>query len=313
MKVIIYDDALDVPKHQAFKLDMLVIYACEGRHIIQFESDEGQEKYLERYAQTYRDAYRDAIAMGLREDGTRPENAVELHIKKTSRSHWGYPVATVSLDDAYRVLAEPLAILVENYENDWNFLLGIVGTKLRAMLEKAEQAGWIRRVHGGGSELKKQLLERLKSPAEQWRTFALFDSDRMHPDELDPSWDKRDQQKCEGLEMEKVAREHYPQKYWMLKRRFIESYMPKKELKEHGASKIASADTVDAFFRMTPAQQWYFNMKGGFEGDDKDKSDNKGRARDLYKSPPVSETDYQHLKRGFGKSLAEHYVLMRLL
>lgn len=304
MKVIIYDEALDVPLHHVYKLQTLVGYAFEGRHIIDFESDAGREKCLEWYPLDLRDVCRDAIENQLRKDANRSANAVEIHVKSASGSQWGDPIATVSLDDAYRVLGEPLGILVENYENDWNFLLGVIGTSHKRTLEDALREGWVKRVHGGGSELKKQLLERKGSPAERWRTFALFDSDRRHPDELDPAWRTKDQESCEGFDAEQIARQHFPKKYWMLQRRFIESYMPKKEFDDHHASRTANSDTVQAFFRMTKPQKWYFNMKGGFEADDKPQ--NRHRSRDLYQG--VSMEDLEALKRGFGKSLAEHYV-----
>lgn len=304
MKVLIYDEALDVPAQNVYKLQMLVGYACEGRHIIDFESDDGREKCLAWYSQDLRDVYRDAIVNQLRKDGDRAADAVEIHIKSTSRSHWGDPIATVSLDDAYRVLGEPLGILVENYENDWNFLLGMMGKSHKITLDGALRERWISRIHGGGSDLKKQLRKRKDVPVERWRTFALFDSDRRHPDELDRTWQKKDQENCEGFDTEQVAREHFPKKYWMLKRRFIESYMPKSELPKAHDSRT-HPDAVEAFFRMTNNQRWYYNMKRGFDDDEKSQQ-NKHRSRDLYQR--VSVEDREALERGFGRSVADHYV-----
>ncbi|MGN7614431.1 hypothetical protein ACQZV8_20365, partial [Magnetococcales bacterium HHB-1] len=94
----------------------------------------------------------------------------------------------LSLDDALDVLDEPLGIIVENAENDWKFLLGCMPERVRKKILEMDKNRWLKPLHGGGSDIKKQIISRSKKEQERFRTFAFFDSDRRHPDELDLSW-----------------------------------------------------------------------------------------------------------------------------
>jgi hypothetical protein len=225
-----------------------------------------------------------------------------VRIEVDSAPRWDDPEAVLPLDSALAVLREPLGILIENADNDWSFLLGLMRPSERGRLSNAVTKSWAEPLHGGGGTLPRRLTARCAIPQKALRTFALFDSDRRHPDELDVNWKPQNQENCQGYLTEQAVRSALPDRYWMLERRFIESYMPRAEL-PLGASPVTHPDAVDAFFRMTPDERWYFNMKHGFRGDEP--QENKHRRRALYAA--VSPDDQKALHTGFGRQLADHY------
>lgn len=205
-----------------------------------------------------------------------------------------------------------LGILVENADNDWSFLLGVLRVVLRApelsRMDRAVKERWAVPLHGGGDTLGARLNARLEDVATRLRTFVMFDSDRLHPEEFAPSWTpERPGQRpvaCEAFHWELRAQAALPDRYWRLQRRFIESYMPKDEL-AHGAARGTHADAVEAFLRMNRDQRWHFNMKKGFQGDSR--RDDWERCRDLYDSLNERPEDRRALEKGFGGTLADLY------
>ncbi len=146
---------------------------------------------------------------------------------------------------------------------------------------------------------------RLSVPEKGLRTFVMFDSDRLHPDEFEDTWTpERPGHRpaaCQAFEWEQITRARLTSRYWMLRRRFIESYMPKTEL-PLAAEADTHPDAIDVFHRMSQDQRWYFNMKKGFGGDAR--RHDVDRRRDLF---PQDLIDCEPLQRGFGEKLADHY------
>lgn len=306
MKIILSGDVLDDPKVAVWDLHELLVFACHGRHVLSFDPPTAMARCLETFSPQSRAGYERAIGLTARTAATLPANVATVRVEVTASPRWEDPVAVLPLEDALAMLREPLGILLENAKNDWSFLLGVMGQQERKLMMHAVRAGWAAPLHGGGSDLPVQLRARLQSPQKRLRTFVVFDSDRRHPDELDPAWKPKRPEQCQGYETETVTRANLPSRYWMLQRRFIESYMPEAELRKE-ASKIASSEAVEAFHRMSRMERWYFNMKEGFQKDDN--PGNKHRCRDLYKN--VDAADRTALHKGFGKELANHYALER--
>lgn len=304
MRVIISGRVIDAASSTAdvWKLHRLLTLACEGRHAVLVDSTERLHAWLDTIDSPTKSTYVSALELCARQAATFPDDAATIHILPTVNSTWEDPLAKLTLDDALSVLSEPLGILLENAENDWHFLCRIMRPSERERLQRAVQKCWAEPVHGGGSTLIKQLASRTKISAKGLRTFVVFDSDRLHPDECAAAWTPNRSVKCQAFEWEKVVRQQLPQRYWMLRRRFIESYMPQAEL-----SRAASQNTnthpnaVEAFARLTKAGRWYFNMKKGFVGDEQ----HKERCRDLYNH--INESDREALNNGFGSNLANHY------
>lgn len=315
MRVILAERVLDgivselsheepVLESNVWKLHKLFGYVCERRHVLAFDPPSALSRCLELFDSRTRAAYARAMDLSARATATRPANAATIRIEADSVPRWDDPVAVLPLDNALAVLREPLGILLENADNDWFFLLGLMRPSERGRLSDAVTQGWAEPLHGGGGTLPRRLTTRCAVLQKGLRTFALFDSDRRHPDELDVNWKPQNQENCQGYLAEEAARAALPGRYWMLKRRFIESYMPRAELLQ-GASPATHPDAVDAFFRMTRDERWYFNMKHGFHGDEP--RENKHRRGALYAT--VSPDDQKALHAGFGRQLADHYSL----
>jgi hypothetical protein len=247
-------------------------------------------------------AYRTAVDLSGRSSASLPYDCATVLIKDVPAPIWRDPDASLSIDDALSVLEEPLGILLENSENDLFFLLGIMRPSERAHVTRAINKRWVIPVHGGGSNIVAQLNKRLSQEFVALRTFVLFDSDRRHPDELDSSWVPQDQENCQGYIVEAIARPKLPMRFWMLARRFIESYMPKSVLNQ-AASRAIPPASVDAYFRLTEHGRWFFNMKRGFRGDAG--PENRHRCRDLYDR--VAPEDKLQLETGFGGGLADFF------
>lgn len=289
------------------KLHDLVGYAKQrNRHFLHFESDECLDLVVSTYAKPIQHLYRNLLEQSVRSAITFPSGRVTVKVDLVENSNWQMQIPIITLDDSLRLLAEKLAILLENAANDWHFLLGVMSPMDRKLLLEYVSAGWVEPMHGGGDTLGQLLSNRVSVPWTRLRTFVIFDSDRLHPDEFHEEWTTarpgRKPSSCHAYEWEKTAKQHIPDRYWMLKRRYIESYLPKEELRL-GKENKASNEAVDIFFGMSQTQRWYFNMKDGF---DKDAArDDSERNKELYVD--INPDQRARLKQGFGRTLARHF------
>ena len=230
-----------------------------------------------------------------------------IKICPINASDWGTRIPSLTIDDAIRILEEKVTVLVENACADWNFIRGIMKPPEKRFFKNFVDEGWVEPLHGGGDTLTDRLHERSQSPVKSLRTFVLFDSDRLHPNEFSENWTperpRRQPASCKAYHWELSAKNSMANRYWMLKRRTIESYMPKKQLIEASENKTP-ATAVDAFYRMESNQRWFYNMKEGFVKDRQ--RDDSERCRDLYAN--LSPDDLKSLEVGFGKTLARKYA-----
>lgn len=308
MKVIVTENTVQsvINTENAWMLHQLFAYACHGRHLLLFDPPEAINSWLGTIDSGSQAAYKNAIALSARDAVFSANNAATVIVDSTASPSWKDPIAQVPIQDALDLLSEPLGVLVENSENDWHFLCGIMNQSERDRMMRFVSKGWAVPLHGGGSNLVDQLKRRLNDNKKMLRTFVLFDSDRLHPDELEANWTPvrpgHRPASCQAFKWESMLKQIMPYRYWMLRRRFIESYMPHTELAA-GCSENIDQGAVTAFVRMSQDQQWYFNMKTGFEGDSK-RHDNY-RSGGLYSQ--VTQNDRLVLQKGFGGQLANHY------
>lgn len=308
MKVIVSGEVISAISRTAdvVKLHELLLWASKGRHAVFSDPPTSLIAWLDTIDDASRIAYTNAIKLCARQAATFPADAATIHIVPSGAAVWSDPIATLTLDDALGVMNESLGVLVENSTNDWHFLCKIMRPSERKRIQNAVEKGWVSALHGGGSTLLEQVKSRMQAPAKALRTFVLFDSDRLHPDELAPGWtpDRPGGQAaaCQAFGWEREFQQNLAQRYWMLKRRFIESYMPLSEI-DTAASDNVHADAVEAFTRIPQVGRWFFNMKKGFAGDEK--RHDKERCRDLFTQ--VTDPDRLALKNGFGPKFADHY------
>ncbi|MBC8641971.1 hypothetical protein IAG25_34660 [Caballeronia sp. EK] len=293
---------ISTTKH-ARKLHTLLGFACEGRHAVIIPPLVGAEQWLDKVDEQTRVEYAHALGIAARQAAQRPADFASIHIIDVDvAEQWSSPQALLHLDNALDVLNQPLGIMVENGKNDWAFITRIMRKSEREIIEKAYEKGWVDPLHGGGLTMSTLLNERLISNARALRTFAIFDSDRRHPAELEENWTPKQPEKCQGYDFEQTARAQLQGRYWMLRRRFIESYLPPGVLRASVGANLKE-ETISAFLQLECSARWYFNMKEGFLGDQP--SENAHRARGLFAG--VSAANRAHLERGFGKAIAKQY------
>lgn len=305
MRVIVSGDVFKLAqvKGEGPKLHELFKFACDGRHVVFFSSSLYLESWFAQLPPLERENYEDVINLSERVANIFPEDQVTVSVTLDGNPCWNYPAVELPIDDALKLLRKPLKIILENKENDWNFLLGIMTKSERDLVDPFVEKEWIEPMHGGGDTIKKEIKRILNDNYERLRTFIVFDSDRRHPDELLNDWKPEKERDCAGFGYEKLVRSESSIGYWMLKRRFIESYIPKDRL-ENIKSGNVPRETIDAFFRLSKRGQWYYNMKHGFSRDCL-----KGgfvRSKDLYDD--VTEEDIDALSKGMHESLAKDYA-----
>lgn len=275
-------------------LHQLFVHAYTGRHVVAFDPPDCLDAWLMGLDTNTRLCYQHALRQSARQAHLPPDVAT-IFIGFSRQECWDDPVAHLSLANAITVLNEPVGILLENITTDWAFLRKIMRQQDREKLDSAIDKRWAEALHGGGNDLQKNLERRLATASQGLRTFVVFDSDRLHPDEWDENWDEGD---CQALVWGRIAKANMPLRYWVLRRRFIESYMPRTEL-----AVVASEEMVDAFFRLSQAGRWYYNMKLGFKKDDN--RQDSARRKELAQA--ANEDDWHILASGFGKDLAARY------
>lgn len=302
MKIVIDKAVVDasVNPSELPKLHRLFYFAYESRHVLIANPVDGFDDWLDNLDIGTRQCYESILQTSFRKAATLDANCSAVHIQQTNSSTWNCPVSILNLDDAITLLEQPLGLLVENAKNDAKFLRRMLRPSEARRFDEAQQKKWIEFLHGGGTDIVARMKDRGDRPETRLRTFAIFDSDRRHPDELDPAWVPRGAEKCAGFTFEVEAKRIFCDRYWRLNRRFIESYLPRSEIEMVSSIDI---NKVAAYFRMPQNARYHFNMKKGFRGDSKE--GNAHRAKDLYSG--VCVDDKKALHEGFGSNLADQY------
>lgn len=305
MRVIIDEAMVDdaFARGMDVVLLQLLTHAFSGRYAFAFSTDAALEKCLSIYDAARRERFASQLDAAILQAAKYYGTPLTVFVRAVQQSAWDGATPVLTLQDALALLNERLVILLEDEANDWAFLKAILAPEERAILCEHEQERWLEVVHGGGSKILPILRKRLKSPQQALRTFVMFDSDRMHPDELKPGWEPQvGKNDCHALKYEKALDKKYPNHYWRLARRFIESYMPLPELAKW-AKKANKDEVYHGFASLDEPQRWYYNMKSGFVGDNEAAKKRQGI---LYASVPDAQRT--SLATGFGKTLADHYA-----
>lgn len=306
MRVIADKAAIDAARNMngVVNLHRLLAFACAGRHVLLPNPADAFNEWLDTLDGLTRSAYQRALELSARAAPALAHNVATIRIEAAATLSWNDPVSVLSLEDALTTLGQPLGIFVENADNDWHFLRGIMGSSDREKLQRAVENNWVEPLHGGGATLVQRIENRALHPGPKLRTFVIFDSDRRHPDELHPAWAPVAPVSCQGFLTEAAAAAVAAGRFWRLSRRSIESYMPARELSSHAEENgNIGRPVAEAYLRMPRVSQWYFNMKRGFSDDNS--QENVGRCKTLYDG--VSPGDKDLLKNGFGRKLAERY------
>lgn len=314
MRLVLTGSLFAAPALRHTDLVTLLNLAERRRHIVELEDEDTWLAWLSTQHERLQLELHGLVKSSIRLAHDELPGALSVQVEATaSAPQWAPPRLRLGLADALKLLDEPLGLLLENSRNDWNFLLRLAPGAARTLLQEAEQDRLLEPLMGGGSTIVQQMEARAAhSPAKKARTFVLFDSDRLHPDELHPDWPKQAPEHAEGcgaVKYEVCARMHFPDQHHRLMRRFIESYMPLDALKAwcertgDKADPIVRGNAFQSFQHLADDQRWFYPMKGGFK---KDSSANAtARQRDLYMS--LSQAERAALSDGFGNYLSSWY------
>lgn len=214
----------------------------------------------------------------------------------------GPPPWCLTASAALPLIRQPLRLFLENDDADWSFLCSVVASiaalKTRTALEV---------MHGGGSELLRKIADAGADDMKKWRSFFMFDSDRLHPSELHAGWSAPSGDGCEGFQFQEACKNaNIPTTRWhMLRRRSIENYLPQRVLEQE------NPDCTSVLFSMNIGEMLYFyNMKGGLEGDGIWPPNHKKHVRSRRSQSrwdALSSDEKNSLSADFGRSIADKF------
>jgi hypothetical protein len=262
------DDALFAAPVEPLLLLSILRHGQEGRHIIltaPFFQRHGQgavNRWLEARDPLVRDAAEAALEGSLSAYHNTTSLA-EFRVEARAQSHWEGTPPVLTPEDAARVLALPLLLLLEDRRADKLFLRSVLPEPRRGELRDALERGWVRAEHGGGLGNMKKYVESLRDePAERMRVWVLFDSDAQQPGQ--PS---RDSEALRNTCTDAALFHH------QLQRRSIENYLPLEALYDWAGQRRGEPGTkllrkVQAFEALKPkTQRHHVDMKTMFEND----------------------------------------------
>lgn len=277
--------------------DLLVALGRRTHHPIAGDADR-----MERWCQSKIPAYVEIVRARLL-GSTLRSNALQITIAPDGASAIaGSPPWTLTAGAALPLVEKPLCVFLENDESDLMFMqamnIGIDGLIHSSAIEIS---------HGGGSTMQAKIARAGANLQAQWRSFFIFDSDRLHPTELNPSWVPPRGDGCQGHIFETAcAVSNVPQSRWhMLRRRSIENYLPLAVLSARDAAcaAVLSSPSVGCML-------YYYNMKKGLDGDGVwplNPSKQVRASRSCGAWSALSTADRDGLQSGFGSNVAEEF------
>lgn len=201
---------------------------------------------------------------------------------------------------ASALVKRPLRLVLENDHSDKLFV--------EATIQPFKQwcsREWIEPDLGGGAAMEKDIADAAADIAAQWRTFFLFDSDRLHQSELAPGWTPPSGDGCQGYNFERKCAALPASRWHRLNRRSIENYLPQSVL----IAKCAA--TAAALFSPSVGQMAnFYNVKKGLAGDgvaplDPKKAIRAARSQGFWSA--LAPAEVAALTVGFGPKVSEEF------
>ena len=310
MRVILKAEVFASKLMKHLDLIALIKFGVDERHLIQVEPPDADEvhDWLDKQSENIREECQLAFDFGYRLDSDEYAqfSPFTIQVARVDKAQWYQNEPLLPLDIALKFLSQPFTIFVENRRNDSAFLRATATGWRKQKLEQLLNQDWIKFEAGGGlGEILKYVKEISKQPEKYQRHFVLFDSDALEPDK--PS------QQSESV-VTNCGQSVY---FHRLRRRAIENYLPLAALWEwtkiHKPKKICVSrrHLVEAFQQLSDEQRHHFNLKKGFKGDFKTKSDEKETEQE--KEHRLVGHFYQNislerrmiLAQGFGTDIAQ--------
>ncbi|KMJ52851.1 hypothetical protein ACG97_11310 [Vogesella sp. EB] len=213
----------------------------------------------------------------------------------------GDPPWTISGSAVFDLVNRPLRLVLENDQSDRKFVESTVSS-----FSGWCQKGWIVPAMGGGSTMEKDIAGSSIDTVARWRTFYLFDSDRLHPKELDVDWRPPGGDGCQGYQFETACKMLPDQRWHRLNRRSIENYLPSTVL-----NAVNQTATSALFDTSVGTMAHFYNLKKGLAGDgvspqDSNKVVRASRSDGFWTSLP--QALITALENGFGSKIADEFM-----
>ena len=212
----------------------------------------------------------------------------------------GPPPWNLSAESARDLVNRPLRLVLENNESDRLFVQSTVPS-FSAWCAR----DWIIPEMGGGAAMESEIRRISADAVGRWRTFFLFDSDRLHPAEFDEGWTPPNGDGCQGHNFEMACAAIPSERWHRLERRSIENYLPLSVL-----SPIEPTATTALFSAAVGRMACFYNMKKGLTGDgvsppNPSKTVRAARSQGFWTS--LTAADVQALEAGFGRHVIEEF------
>lgn len=298
--IITIADAVFASLQQAFdpqahaQMLSLLQFGVEGRHGILIDPlyDPKANRHVNQWLSRRDPETRESFEFALVSSPHAAVNgafAVEIRVELIPAPIWDMedkpPVMPLGV--ALELARRPLVILLEDFQNDREFLHRMAPSDYKASFDKALHNRWLIVDNGGGIDSMTRRIKALKgTPGEHLRLWVMFDSDRQTPDASSPQSAKLKNQ-CKA---QKVA-------HHQLRRRAIENYLPREALDKYTLGQGAlKRGTFKAYFEMKPSQRHCYHLKGGFK---KDRGDTNKPLPEHFEN----HRDEPALQEGFGANV----------
>lgn len=275
--------------------EMLVMVKLHEQHAV-LAAPTAMLQWCDQHLRLFSDYFRTRLA------AAQPR-AKGLNIRISpngANSVTGPPPWDLNAEAARDIVGRPLRLFLENDESDLRFVASTVPS-----FSMWRDRGWVEPVMGGGSPMKAKIEAASADSLERWRTFFMFDSDRLHPDELVPGWTPPGGDGCQGHQFESACAAMPRERWHRLERRSIENYLPPVLLQT-----VKPATTASLTSTAVGGMARHYNMKRGLAGDGVSPANpakivRAARNKGFWLSLPPS--DVAALETGFGDGIANEF------
>jgi len=275
--------------------EVLVLLTMRQQHTV-LANPTAMLNWCTEHLRLYVDYFRTRLATGYSRT-----NALKINISPTGASAViGDPPWDITAEAARELINRPLRLVLENDQSDRTFIESAV-----PVFSRWSSNGWISPAMGGGSAMENDIALTSGDLAAKWRTFYLFDSDRLHPSELAAGWTPPNGDGCQGHKFE-IACGSLPRGRWhRLERRSIENYLPQTVL-----NNVNPAATSTLFGTSVGSMAHFYNIKRGLSGDgvspiNPNKAIRANRCQGFWTSLPAAEI--ASLETGFGANVFDEF------
>ena len=269
----------------------LTLVAQKNFQIVYIEEGEEFEKFKEHFSKFVLSAILQKIQKDLKLFTSRQSNIFKISLKRVD----GF----ITIDEAISLISKPFLVCMENNRNDKNFLNFFCDEDQKKLLKELEINNELAYWSGGGTgELKAKVAS---DNFCKLTSYVFFDSDQLP---FDPATIERTPKDIKEICIHKNIR------YSILKRRFIESYVPAKSLHNYVLrNKYNTRDYNPLFQEFSRLEcnetKYFFNMKYGLNGDVSRAGGRDRLINSYFYKIPRDKIGY--FNKGFGDRLSSVY------